>query len=161
MWANTIWGFWTLAASCVLAMLGLDPSWQPVLSRAAVLFFVLGIMVLGWPYAKAVIARLTSRKVMAHEKALQSLYAKGVAEWGAIHESSSYSPDREHQKLVDWINTVSPLLEKLHVPMLLRARFRTLDQFDPPKGSRNEIDAYWRLHLDRLLEAMKVIGVKP
>ena len=56
--ANTIWGFWTLAASCVLAMLGLDASWQPMLLGSAGAFFAIGLVVLGWPYMKSLLIGL-------------------------------------------------------------------------------------------------------
>lgn len=64
MWANTIWGFWTLAASCALATLGLDKSWQPVLFGTASLCFVVGFVVLVWPYMKSLLVRLGAARTM-------------------------------------------------------------------------------------------------
>lgn len=51
MWANSVWGLFTLSCSCVLTMLGLSPDspWQPLLLFGGVLFMLSSLAVLSWP----------------------------------------------------------------------------------------------------------------
>jgi hypothetical protein len=52
MWASSVWGFYTLSASCLLAMLGLGPEWRPVLLSAAGATAFLGTAILAFPLTK-------------------------------------------------------------------------------------------------------------